>query len=123
MTLNFERPSLQEQVMKENEGLRRYSEFLLARDGEADLLRQRLSKREGFFDNITRNPIRSCAPIDRATYFRNMAHGRRETGWPSCRPMKSFSLGRAMPATRSGTPPFSLRAKSSKPAARSVMPI
>ena len=42
---------------------------------------------------------------------------------PSCRPMKSFSLGRAMPATRSGTPPSSLRAKSSRPAARSVTPI
>ena len=38
-------------------------------------------------------------------------------------PMKSFSLGRAMPATRSGTPPSSLRAKSSRPAARSVTPI
>jgi hypothetical protein len=80
MTLNFERPSLQEQVMKDDEGLRRYSEFLLARDGEADLLRQRLSKREEFFDDIARNPIRSRALIDPATYFRNMAHGRRETG-------------------------------------------
>ena len=38
-------------------------------------------------------------------------------------PMKSFSLGRAMPVTRSGTPPYSLRAKSLRPAARSVTPM
>jgi AhpD family alkylhydroperoxidase len=36
---------------------------------------------------------------------------------------ESFSLERAMPATRSGTPPYSLRAKSLRPAARSVTPI
>jgi len=50
-------------------------------------------------------------------------HSLRPTIKPSCRPMKSFRLGRAMPATRSGTPPSSLRAKSSRPAARSVTPI
>jgi AhpD family alkylhydroperoxidase len=36
---------------------------------------------------------------------------------------ESFSLGRAMPVTRSGTPPSSLRAKSSRPEGRSVTPI
>jgi hypothetical protein len=33
---------------------------------------------------------------------------------PSCRPVKSFSLGSATPATRSETQPSSLRAKSSR---------
>jgi AhpD family alkylhydroperoxidase len=36
---------------------------------------------------------------------------------------ESCSLGRAMPASRSGTPPSSLRAKSLRPAAKSVKPI
>jgi multiple sugar transport system ATP-binding protein len=47
----------------------------------------------------------------------------RQSIWPSCRPMKSFSLGRAMPPTRSETPPSSLRAKSSRPEGRSAAPI
>ena len=38
-------------------------------------------------------------------------------------PADEIILGRAMPPTRSGTPPSSLRAKSSRPAARSVTPI
>jgi hypothetical protein len=66
--------------MNEIQGIARYQEFLVARDGDADLLRHRLSKREVFFDNLERNPVRSNAPIDRAAYFRNMARRRSEPG-------------------------------------------
>jgi hypothetical protein len=66
--------------MKKNQGIVRYLEFLVARDGDADLLRHGLSKREAFFDNLARSPVSSCAPIDRATYFRNIARRRPEPG-------------------------------------------
>ena len=66
--------------MSENQGIVRYREFLVARDGEADLLRHSLSKREAFFDDLARSPVRSSAPIDRASYFRNMARRRSEPG-------------------------------------------
>src|SRR5271169_3689991 len=67
-------------TMNKNHGIVRYREFLVARDGDADLLRHRLSKREAFFDDLEWNPVRSYAPIDRATYFRNMARRRSEPG-------------------------------------------
>jgi hypothetical protein len=66
--------------MNEEQGIVRYREFLAARDGEADLLRHRLSKREALFDELDRSPVRSCAQIDRATYFRNMVRRRPEPG-------------------------------------------
>jgi hypothetical protein len=66
--------------MNEVQGILRYREFLAARDGEADLLGHRLSKREAFFDQLVRSPVRSCAPIDRAVYFRNMARRRPQPG-------------------------------------------
>src|SRR5215469_14260059 len=66
--------------MNEEPGILRYREFLAARDGEADLLRHRLSKREAFFDELARSPVHSSTPIDRATYFRNMARHRPERG-------------------------------------------
>ena len=69
--------------MNEDQGLVRYREFLIARDGEADLLRHRLSKREAFFDNLARAPVRSYAPIDHVTYLRNLARRRPE---PSLEP-------------------------------------
>jgi len=61
-------------------GIARYREFLAARDGAADLLRHTLSKREAFFDEITRRPVRSRRVIDRAAYVRNLARRRPETG-------------------------------------------
>jgi hypothetical protein len=64
--------------MNEEQGILRYREYLVVRDGEADLLRHRLSKREAFFDELARSPVHSWAPIDRATYFRNMARRRPE---------------------------------------------
>jgi hypothetical protein len=42
--------------MNKNHGIVRYLEFLVARDGDADPLRHRLSKREAFFDNLARSP-------------------------------------------------------------------
>jgi hypothetical protein len=69
-----------ERTMNENQGIVGYREFLVTRDGEADLLRRSLSKREAFFDELARNPVRSSVPVNRATYFRNMARRRPEPG-------------------------------------------
>jgi hypothetical protein len=69
--------------MNEQLGIVRYREFLSARDGDADFLSHRLSKREAFFDQLVRNPVRSCARIERAVYFRNMARRRPEPGLDS----------------------------------------
>jgi hypothetical protein len=66
--------------MNEQQGIVRYREFLVVRDGDADLLSHRLSKREAFFDELARYPVRSGAPIDRTVYFRNMARRRPEPG-------------------------------------------
>ncbi len=66
--------------MNDEQGIVGYREFLAARDGAADLLRHRLSKREALFDELARNPVRSRAPIDRAAYLRNMARRRPEPG-------------------------------------------
>jgi hypothetical protein len=66
--------------MNEDQGIVRYREFLVARDGDADLLRHRLSKREAFFDKLARSPVSSCAQVDRPAYFRNMALRRPELG-------------------------------------------
>ena len=66
--------------MNKNHGIVRYLEFLAARDGDADPLRHRLSKREAFFENLARSPVSSFALIDRVTYLRNMARRRPEQG-------------------------------------------
>jgi len=66
--------------MSSDQGIVCYREFLVGRDGEADLLGHRLSKREAFFDRLARSPVRSSASIDRVTYFRNMARRRPERG-------------------------------------------
>lgn len=66
--------------MNEDQGIVRYREFLVTRDGEADLLRHNLSKREAFFDELARSPVRSSGPIDHASYFQNMARRRSEPG-------------------------------------------
>ena len=57
-----------------------YHAFLLARDGEADLLRHTLSRREAFFARLAREPVRSRLPLDRATFLRNLARRRPEPG-------------------------------------------
>ena len=57
-----------------------YLAFLLARDGEADLLRHTLSRREAFFDRLVREPVRSRWAVDRETFLRNLARRRPEPG-------------------------------------------
>ena len=57
-----------------------YLVFLLARDGEADLLRHTLSRREAFFDRLAREPVRSRRAVDRETFLRNLARRRPEPG-------------------------------------------
>src|SRR5438034_901407 len=57
-----------------------YLAFLRARDGEADLLRHTLSRREAFFDRLAREPVRSRRAIDRETFLRNLARRRPEPG-------------------------------------------
>src|SRR5262249_22932292 len=59
-------------------GVLRYRKFLAARDGEADLLRHTLSRREVFFDSLARTPVRSLVHIDRDTYQRNLFRRRPE---------------------------------------------
>ncbi len=57
-----------------------YLAFLRTRDGEADLLRLTLSRREAFFDRLAREPVRSRRAIDRETFLRNLARRRPEPG-------------------------------------------
>ena len=55
-----------------------YLAFLIARDGEPDLLRHTLSRREAFFDRLAREPLRSRLRFDRDTFARNLARRRPE---------------------------------------------
>jgi hypothetical protein len=57
-----------------------YRAFLVARDGEPDLHRHSLSRREEFFARLAREPVRSSIRVDRATYLRNLARARPERG-------------------------------------------
>ncbi len=57
-----------------------YLAFLRARDGDADLLRHTLSRREAFFDRLAREPVRSRRAVDRETFLRNLARRRPEPG-------------------------------------------
>ena len=59
----------------------RYREFLVARDTARQTSCATVcAKRAAFFDDLARRPVRSSAPVDRATYFRNMARRRPEHG-------------------------------------------
>jgi hypothetical protein len=53
-------------------GIEGYRDFLVRRDGEADLLNRRLANREQFFDGLVANPVRSSRPADRPTFLRNL---------------------------------------------------
>jgi hypothetical protein len=57
-----------------------YLAFLIARDGEPDVLRHTLSRREAFFDRLARDPVRSRLRFDRDTFARNLARRRPERG-------------------------------------------
>jgi len=61
-------------------GIEGYREFLKGRDGTPDIYRDRLSKREDFFEMIEREAVRSKVEFDRALYLRNVARHRDEEG-------------------------------------------
>lgn len=55
-----------------------YRSFLAKRDGEADLSRHRLARREELFDRLARQPVQSTARIDQIAFRRNLARRRPE---------------------------------------------
>jgi hypothetical protein len=57
-----------------------YLAFLAGRDGEPDLLRHTLSRREAFLDRLARDPLRSRLRVDRDAFARNLARRRPEHG-------------------------------------------
>jgi len=61
-------------------GLVGYQEFLVERDGEADLLNRRLSHREAYFDGIEKDPVRSTRRIDQDVFNANLTRRRPEPG-------------------------------------------
>ena len=61
-------------------GIDGYRDFLVRRDGEADLLNRRLARREQFFDGLETDPVRSSRRIDRQTFMRNLRRRRPEPG-------------------------------------------
>jgi hypothetical protein len=52
--------------------LSNYLKFLKDRDGTADPVSRTLSKREAFFDELARKPVRAKKPIDREAFLRNL---------------------------------------------------
>ena len=61
-------------------GIEGYRDFLVRRDGDADLLNRRLANRERFFEQFEANPVRSAHPADRPTFLRNLRRRRPEPG-------------------------------------------
>ncbi|OBF49486.1 hypothetical protein A5787_00620 [Mycobacterium sp. 852002-50816_SCH5313054-b] len=59
-----------------------YRDFLVRRDGDADLLHRRLSSREEFFASLAADPVRSSRPIDPRVFLRNLRRRRPESGLP-----------------------------------------
>ena len=57
-----------------------YRDFLVRRDGEADLLNRWLEHRERFFSDLIANPITSKYPADRESFLRNLRRRRPEAG-------------------------------------------
>ena len=61
-------------------GIDGYRDFLERRDGDADLLNRRLSRREQFFDDLEADPVRSTRTVDRQAFVRNLRRRRPEPG-------------------------------------------
>ena len=61
-----------------NSGIEGYRDFLVRRDGDADLLHRRLGSREKFFSTLETDPIHSSYPIDRDMFLRNLRRRRPE---------------------------------------------
>ena len=75
-----------------NSGIEGYRDFLVRRDGDADLLHRRLGSREKFFSALETDPIRSSYPIDRNMFLRNLRRRRPE---PDLDPKVLFLLATA----------------------------
>jgi hypothetical protein len=63
-----------------NSGIDGYRDYLVRRDGDADLLNRRLGSREEFFAALEADPVRSTRPIDRHVFARNLRRRRPEPG-------------------------------------------
>lgn len=61
-------------------GIDGYRDYLVRRDGDADLLNRRLASREDFFGSLEANTIRSKTAIDRSTFERNLRRRKPEPG-------------------------------------------
>jgi hypothetical protein len=61
-------------------GIEGYREFLVQRDGDADLLHRHLASREEFFGGLVADPVRSTRHIDRGFFARNLHRRRPEPG-------------------------------------------
>jgi hypothetical protein len=61
-------------------GIEGYREYLVRRDGEADLLHRRLASREDFFSALEADPVRSTHRVDRQVFLRNLGRRRPEQG-------------------------------------------
>jgi len=57
-----------------------YLRFLVERDGEPDLGRRTLARREAFFADLAAEPLRATTPVERAAYLRNVNRRRPEDG-------------------------------------------
>lgn len=62
------------------DGIERYRDYLVERDGEADLLNRRLGRREAYFADIESRVVSSAMPVDRATFLRNLRRRQPEDG-------------------------------------------
>ena len=61
-------------------GIEGYRDYLIRRDGDADLLHRRLASREEFFGGMEAHPIRSTRHIDRNVFLRNLRRRRPDSG-------------------------------------------
>ena len=61
-------------------GIEGYRDYLVRRDGDADLLHRHLATREEFFGGLVADPVRSRRPIDRDVFARNLHRRRPESG-------------------------------------------
>lgn len=61
-------------------GIEGYRDFLVRRDGDADLLHRRLGSREQFVAALDASPVRSTYRVDRQIFARNLRRRRPESG-------------------------------------------
>ncbi len=66
--------------MMNTTGIDGYREYLVRRDGDADLLNRRLASREDFFATLEADPVRSTRSVDRDSFARNLRRRRPESG-------------------------------------------